>query len=135
MVDAKSLYDHLSKDCLGGQDKRTAIEIQIIRQDLKELVGQVKWVDHLAMPADGLTKVLGSNAALYELINSGRFSIRPTEELMKKRAEARSAGQSNADIRRFGIKENTGCCESMYPDMSTVDPESSMPIRLDVQGP
>ncbi|CAK9025028.1 unnamed protein product [Durusdinium trenchii] len=135
VVDAKSLYDHLSKDCLGGQDKRTAIEIQIIRQDLKELGGQVKWVDHLAMPADGLTKVLGSNAALYELINSGRFSIRPTEELMKKRAEARSAGQSNADIRRFGIKENTGCCESMYPDMSTVDPESSMPIRLDVQGP
>lgn len=52
VVDAKSLYDHLSKDCLGGQDKRTAIEIQIIRQDLRQLGGAVKWVDHLAMPAD-----------------------------------------------------------------------------------
>ena len=110
VVDAKSLYDHLSKDCLGGQDKRTAIEIQIIRQDLRQLGGAVKWVDHLAMPADGLTKVQGSNLALRELIRSGEFSIRPTEDQMKRRAEARQAGQSSSQIRKIGIKEKLRNC-------------------------
>eukprot|EP00913_Durusdinium_trenchii_P024025 g22563.t1 len=131
VVDAKSLFDLLSKDTIGGQDKRTAIEIQIIRQDLRELGGEVKWVDHLAMPADGLTKVLGSNVALYELIRSGRFSIRPTEEQMKRRAEARKAGASASrskkskksvvSLRARGGEEDTRVCipleetESWYP--------------------
>ena len=34
VVDAKSLFDHLSKETVGGSEKRTAIDIQIIRQDL-----------------------------------------------------------------------------------------------------
>lgn len=57
VVDAKSLYDYLSKDTLEGQDRRTAIEVQIARQDLREVDGSIRWVHHLAMPADGLTKV------------------------------------------------------------------------------
>ena len=122
VVDAKSLFDLLSKDTIGGQDKRTAIEIQIIRQDLRELGGEVKWVDHLAMPADGLTKVLGSNVALYELIRSGRFSIRPTEEQMKRRAEARKAGQTSSEIRRIGIKEKPWNCETKDMETTMLDP-------------
>ena len=49
VVDAKSLYDYLSKDTIGGQDKRTAIEIQIIREDLVAVGGQIRWIDHPAM--------------------------------------------------------------------------------------
>ena len=112
VVDAKSLYDHLSKDTLGGQDRRTAIEIQIVRQDLKQVQGCVKWVHHLAMPADGLTKVSGSNKALYELIQSGMYSIRPAEEEMENRAKAREEGQTNSQLRRIGIKEKGRNCET-----------------------
>ena len=46
IIDAKSLFDYLAKDTVGGQDRRTAIEIQIIREDLRHLQGQVRWVDH-----------------------------------------------------------------------------------------
>ena len=135
VVDAKSLYDQLSKDGLGGQDRRTAIEMQIIRQDLKELGGEVKWVDHLAMPADGLTKVLGSNLALYDLIESGLFSIRPTSEQMKRRAEARQAGQTSSDLQRFGIKEKVGSCGTNQTETSALDPKSAVVVWPERQGP
>ena len=75
IVDAKSLFDYLSKETIGGQDKRTAIEIQIIRQDLRQLQGEIRWVDHPAMLADPLTKVKGSTQPLLELLNTGEFSI------------------------------------------------------------
>ena len=116
IVDAKSLFDYLSKETVGGgQDKRTAIEIQIIRQDLNSIDGSIRWVDHSAMLADGLTKLKGSNAALYKVLGTGQFSIKEEATQMVARQKARAQGQTSADIRRFGVKENFGsvnqdCC-------------------------
>ncbi|CAK9011962.1 Retrovirus-related Pol polyprotein from transposon RE2 (Retro element 2) (AtRE2) [Includes: Protease RE2 [Durusdinium trenchii] len=135
VVDAKSLYDHLSKDTLGGQDRRTAIEIQIVRQDLKQVQGCVKWVHHLAMPADGLTKVSGSNKALYELIQSGMYSVRPAEEEMENRAKAQEEGQTNSQLRRIGIKEKGRNCETKVTHESIVDPNHDMAMWPNAQGP
>eukprot|EP00913_Durusdinium_trenchii_P032934 g30831.t1 len=43
IVDAKSLYDHLSRETVGTtNDKRTALEMQIIRQTLAETRTQIK---------------------------------------------------------------------------------------------
>eukprot|EP00435_Cladocopium_sp_Y103_P012580 s2098_g3.t1 len=75
IVDAKSLFDHLSKESIGGQDKRTAIEIQIIRQELAQMHGEVRWIDHPAMLADPLTKVKGSTRALHDMLSTGAFGI------------------------------------------------------------
>ena len=111
IVDAKSLYDHLSKDSVGGQDKRTAIEIQIIREDLNNLSGSIRWVDHQAMIADGLTKIKGSNEALYRLLDSGLFCIQKELDNLENRRRAREAGATNSEMRRSGIKENFGCDE------------------------
>ena len=116
IVDAKSLFDYLSKETVGGgQDKRTAIEIQIIRQDLNSIDGSIRWVDHSAMLADGLTKLKGSNAALYRVLGTGKFSIKEEATQMVARQKARAQGQTSSDIRRFGVKENFGsvnhdCC-------------------------
>eukprot|EP00913_Durusdinium_trenchii_P035579 g33295.t1 len=104
VVDAKSLYDHLSRETIGGSDKRTAIEIQIVRDDLRNLQGQVKWVEHMAMIADGLTKVGGSNVALRKVVMSGMFSIKPTDDAMQLRESAKKAGHSTAEIRSQPIK-------------------------------
>ena len=121
IVDAKSLYDHLAKDSVGGQDKRTAIEIQIIREDLNNLSGSIRWVDHQAMIADGLTKIKGSNESLYRLLESGSFCIQKELENLENRKKAREAGATNSEMRRSGIKENFGydeistsnmCCDS-----------------------
>eukprot|EP00913_Durusdinium_trenchii_P007048 g6630.t1 len=118
VIDAKSLYDHLTRETIGGSDKRTAIEIQIIRDDLRRLQGQVKWVEHLAMIADGLTKINGSNAALREVIRSGFFGIRPVESAMTLRDAAKKAGHSSAELRRIGTHNILGCCETGNDGMS-----------------
>ena len=99
---------------MGGQDRRTTIEIQIIREDLHSLNGQVRWVDHPAMVADPLTKVKGNTLPMYRLLESGRFSIKAEEIHMKSREEAKTSGQSVSQIRRSGIKENFGSCESCH---------------------
>ena len=112
IVDAKSLYDYLCKETIGGQDKRTAIEIQIIREDLNSLSGKIRWVDHPAMLADGLTKVKGSNDPLYSLLSTGRFKLTAESQHMEARSLAKEGGQSVNDIRRFGINKKVGSCES-----------------------
>ena len=56
IVDAKSLYDLLVNDTSGGNDRRTALDIQVLREELKELEGKIRWIEHLQMPADVLTK-------------------------------------------------------------------------------
>lgn len=71
IVDAKSLYDYLAKETIGGSDKRTAIEIQIIREEMELLNGNLRWVDHPAMA----TKVKGSTKDLFDLLSSGTFGI------------------------------------------------------------
>eukprot|EP00434_Breviolum_minutum_P024807 symbB.v1.2.021909.t1/scaffold1920.1/size100294/3 len=106
IVDAKSLYDHLCKETIGGQDKRTAIEIQIIREDLNSLSGKIRWVDHPAMVADSLTKVKGSNESLYRMMQTGRFKLVAEEDHMEARNVAKNHGQTTNDIRRFGINKN-----------------------------
>eukprot|EP00435_Cladocopium_sp_Y103_P048497 s847_g14.t1 len=112
IIDAKSLYDYLAKETAGGQDRRTAIEIQIIREDLCHLQGQVRWVDHPAMIADGLTKIRGNNEPLYRLMREGLFRIQAEESQMALREHARQNGQRTDQIRRAGVKENFGSCET-----------------------
>ena len=112
VVDAKSLYDQLCKDTIGGQDKRTAIEIQIIREDLNSLSGKVRWIDHPAMLADTLTKVKGSCDPLYRMLSTGMFQLTAEIEHMQARTQAKERGQSNTDLRRFGVNRSFGSCET-----------------------
>ena len=87
------------------------------------------------MPVDGLTKVQGSNAALRDLMKTGLFSIRPTEEQMKRRAAAREAGQSSFEIRRCGNKEKSRSCEAQATDGKMVDPKPAPDEQLEPLGP
>eukprot|EP00435_Cladocopium_sp_Y103_P050345 s671_g15.t1 len=101
VVDAKSLYDYLSKDTIGGQDKRTAIEIQIIREDLSSLGGQIRWVDHPAMLADGLTKLKGSNEALFRMLDSGLLKLTEEEQHMEARSQALQDSEAQGQLLRL----------------------------------
>eukprot|EP00435_Cladocopium_sp_Y103_P059905 s740_g21.t1 len=78
LVDAKSLYDLLINETTGGSDRRNALDVQALREELKELRGQIRWVEHLEMPADCLTKKQGKVATLKKLLSEGKFGI--TEE-------------------------------------------------------
>ena len=77
--DAKSLYDHLRTETSGGaNDRRTAIDIQIIRASMDAQGAKVRWVDHSGMYADAMTKKNGNVPLLQMLLRTGRICI--TEE-------------------------------------------------------
>ena len=78
VVDAKSLYDLLANETGGGADRRTALDVQMLREELSELHGKVRWIDHMHMIADCLTKKQGRLEPLLRLLESGMFGI--TEE-------------------------------------------------------
>ncbi len=75
IVDAKSLYDLLAYETTGGSDRRTALDVQVLREELADLEGKIRWIDHLHMPADCLTKKQGRCEALEQLLRTGRFGI------------------------------------------------------------
>lgn len=78
LVDAKSLYDLLIHETGGGSDRRTALDVQVLREELQELAGKIRWIEHVKMPADALTKRHGKMDALRALLRDGVFAI--TEE-------------------------------------------------------
>ena len=57
ICDAKSLYDHLSSETSGcTANRRTAIDMQIIRASLDAQDGEIRWVDHTGMYADAFNQ-------------------------------------------------------------------------------
>ena len=76
VVDAKSLFDHLVKETVGcTDDKRTAIEMQVIRQTMQETGSSIRWVPHPKMFMDCLTKRAGNRVPLLQLLDTGRYSL------------------------------------------------------------
>ena len=76
ITDARSIFDHLTKETSGyAADKRTAIEMQVIQQHLRESGAHVKWVPNPAMIADVLTKRGGNAEPLNALLDSGTWSV------------------------------------------------------------
>lgn len=77
LVDAKSLFDHLAKTTVGTtEDRRTAIEIQVVRQSLRETATEIKWIRHEQMLVDCLTKRFGNKEPLLQFLRSGILDFR-----------------------------------------------------------
>ena len=113
VVDAKSLYDHLCQETCGHTaDRRTAIEMQVIRQTLTEVGARVRWVDHNRMLVDCLTKVGGNVEPLFHVLESGRWSIVAEDDEIIARKALKASGGTIRRNKGAGIKESFGSCES-----------------------
>ena len=72
---AKSLYDHLRTETSGGaNDKRSTIDIQIIRASMDAQGATVRWVGDSGMYADAMTKRNDNVPLLQILMRTGRIS-------------------------------------------------------------
>eukprot|EP00435_Cladocopium_sp_Y103_P071135 s185_g36.t2 len=87
IVDAKSLYDLLVHETTGGSDRRNALDVQVLREELGELYGKIRWIEHLSMPADCLTKKGGRSEALRELLRVGKFGITEESKTLQNRLD------------------------------------------------
>ena len=77
ITDSKSLYDTLVKLGNAGsriEDKRTAIDVTLLRSDMSSTQGQVRWVPGEYMIADSLTKRMSSET-LKRLMRFGKWSL------------------------------------------------------------
>ena len=73
-LDAKSVFDALTKECAGSrQDRRTTVDLAIVRETLKAQGSHIRWIPHPLMPADSMTKAGPSagNDALRHLLRTG----------------------------------------------------------------
>ena len=89
LVDAKSLYDLLIHETTGGTDRRNALDVQVLREELKELSGRIRWVEHMQMPADCLTKKRGRVDTLHRILKEGTFGITEEATTLKERLSVR----------------------------------------------
>ena len=85
ICDAKSLYDHLHSETAGcTADRRTAIDIQIIRASLEAQNGDVRWVGHSGMYSDAMTKRNDNLPLLQMLMRTGRICITAESATLEK---------------------------------------------------
>ena len=57
LTDAKSVYDSYHKESMSAVDKRSGLEIRVVKEQLQSLGGQLRWVSSERQLADGLTKM------------------------------------------------------------------------------
>ena len=90
VTDSKSLYDTATK-CrnIASQidDKRTAIDVAILKRDLVKTQGQVRWVAGVNMISDSLTKRM-SPGFLQGVMRVGRWALSESGREELQRAQA-----------------------------------------------
>ena len=77
VTDSKSLFDTMQKCCNTSshiEDKRTAIDVMVLKRDFQKTKGQVRWIQGTKMISDSLTKKMGS-AYLRKVLKEGAWSL------------------------------------------------------------
>ena len=98
--DAKSLYDHLHTETSGGaNDRRTAIDIQIIRSSMEAQGATVRWLDRDGVYADAMTKRNGNVPLLQILMRTGRICITEEAAILERHQLQPSSRSSSSKTR------------------------------------
>ena len=104
VVDAKSVFDVLNKNTAGSQkDRRSAIELAVIRDSFNRKGGTVRWIPHPLMPADIMNKVdlAKGNDALDHLLRTGLIKlVAENEEMVERGKRQRTVGRTKAASKR-----------------------------------
>eukprot|EP00971_Amphidinium_carterae_P166048 3291112-Amphidinium_carterae.3 len=77
------------KESYSHTERRAALELAVIRDSLRLLNGQIRWVPHAMNAADSMTK-LGANAqAMIDLLRSSWLTLRSEEGILEERKRYR----------------------------------------------
>ena len=91
VTDCKSLFDHVqSQSAPTLDDRRTALDIVILRESLSKTLGSLRWVPTTYMLADSLTK---ESPEAFDLlrgcVRQGFYQIAPESLVLQNRADER----------------------------------------------
>ena len=101
VTDCKSLFDHLkSPSAPSLDDRRTSIDIVIIRESVRRMSASVRWIPTDRMLADGMTKEAADALDLLRAcMRSGKYQISPEEDVLEWRANERNRRKLVAERR------------------------------------
>ena len=74
-VDNKPIYDHTMGEGIVVKDKRVAIDMLLVRRDIRNTNMQLRWVDTRQMIADSLTKTTADPSFLRFLSRYGEYVL------------------------------------------------------------
>ena len=98
IVDAKAFYDHLSKESTGpSADKRTGLEMQVVRQNMSGINAKIRWVPHPRVVVDCLTKKNANLEALDDLLDTGEYQIVSEAHALQRKRDQRESGAVTGD--------------------------------------
>ena len=103
-TDCKSLFDHLISPSspTAVDDRRTSIDIVIIRESIKLLAGRVRWLPTNRMIADGLTKDKVDPADLLRsCVRAASYQISSEDHVLAQQASER---ERRAKIRAQNVQ-------------------------------
>ena len=88
VTDSKGNYDHLRNETVGpSEDRRSAIDLAIIREDLSRPQMFLRWVDGKAQVADALTKLHGDGDLLRAVCRQAFTVLVEEPEIMAARRQ------------------------------------------------
>ena len=119
VVDAKSCYDALIRRGSGStRDRRTAIELAIVAEDMARSGAAVRWVPHSRMVVDVLTKadVAHTNAALSELVRSGHLQLVDEQREIAARGAGESSKSRSRAASQRALDSSTAECDA-FPEV------------------
>lgn len=90
ITDCKSLYDHLHSPSspLSVDDRRTSIDIVIIKESCRLMSARIRWVPTNRMIADGLTKdSIDPIDLIRACMRRQRYQISPEDEVLMHKAQ------------------------------------------------
>ena len=105
VVDAKSTFDHLSREAGLPDDKRLAIDVAALPEIKSRGIDDIIWLPGPVMPADCLTKFDKANEALKVLTQTGRWTLRETAESQQHRASEATKRQQRNVTKRSAQQE------------------------------
>ena len=110
-TDCKSLYDHLISPSspTAVDDRRTSIDIVIIRESIKLLSAQIRWLPTNRMIADGLTKdKMEPSDLLRSCVRAASYQISPEDHVLAQQAAERAFRAQNREKSAQKAVETSG---------------------------
>ena len=101
ITDAKSVYDALtnSTSTSSTTDKRTAIDLAIIREYLRRHNGCIRWIDGTVQLADSLTKHMAADF-LRSVLQRGSYQLQAEYDTLNLRQRAKYERQKRKQINK-----------------------------------
>ena len=105
VMDAKAAYDSLTSETSLPEDKRLAIDVAALRQVRDEAAypdeHQIRWLPGPQMPVDCLTKALGSEEPLFDIMDNAEFCLVELESVATERARGAALRRERTAKKHF----------------------------------